>query len=64
MKTFKRDLSIAADRADYELTQDQLEYLLSKEDKMITTMSFVDLIYFFIECNDNGFDATVKKYKL
>ena len=60
--TFKTDLIIAADRADYELTQDQLDYLSNKEDKIITKLSFVDLIYFFIECKDNGFEKTVEKY--
>lgn len=62
MRNLERDIMIAADRADYEIRQEEVEYLLSKEDKIITTFSFVDLIKFFIECSDNGFEVTVKKY--
>lgn len=60
----KIDLRIAADRADYELTEDQYEYLMKQEDKIETSLSFVDLIMFFIECKDNGFNQAIKKYKL
>lgn len=60
----KVDLRIAADRADYELTEDQYEYLMKQEDKIETSLSFVDLIMFFIECKDNGFAQAIKKYKL
>ena len=62
MRNLKVDIMIAADRAGYKITQEELEYLLSKEDLIIRTLSFVDLIYFFIECGDNGFNKTIKKY--
>lgn len=62
MRNLAVDLRIAADRADYNLTEEQYEYLLTKEDKIVTTLSFVDLIMFFIECKDNGFNQAIKKY--
>lgn len=64
MKNYRTDLIIAADRADYDLPETQLNYLADREDEMIKRFSFVDLIKFFIECKDNGFDKTIEKYEL
>lgn len=64
MKSFKRDLEIAAAQADYELTNDQLIYLLANQDKIEIGFSFVEMIMFFLECKDKGFEATVARYDI